>query len=51
MNQRNDKKYLGSETRTDFNEFPGRTHWIIAQPGWEEVAQYCLDWVHSLKHE
>lgn len=48
MNQRNYKKYLGSGARTDFKEFPGRTHWIIAQPGWEEVAQYCLDWIYQL---
>lgn len=23
---------------TEFQAFPGRSHWIIAQPGWEEVA-------------
>ncbi|AJY75379.1 alpha/beta hydrolase [Paenibacillus beijingensis] len=30
---------------TDFKEFPGRTHWIIAQPGWEEVADYIEAWM------
>ena len=28
--------------------FPGRTHWLIAQDGWEEVAAGCHDWIASL---
>ena len=27
------------------NASPGRCHWIIAQPGWEEVASYSEDWL------
>jgi hypothetical protein len=30
---------------TDFREFPGRSHWIIAQPGWQEVAAYIAEWL------
>lgn len=30
---------------TDFHEFPGRTHWLIAQPGWEELADYTEAWL------
>jgi pimeloyl-ACP methyl ester carboxylesterase len=37
-----------SPARTDLRSFPGRTHWLIAQDGWEEVAQACLDWIESL---
>jgi NAD-reducing hydrogenase small subunit len=29
----------------DFKEFPGRVHFTVAQKGWEEVADYVLDWL------
>jgi pimeloyl-ACP methyl ester carboxylesterase len=29
---------------TAFKLFPGRSHWILAQDGWEEVADFALDW-------
>src|SRR4029450_10844317 len=35
--------------RPELRPFPGRTHWLIAQDGWEEVAQGCLDWIGSLQ--
>ncbi len=38
-------KYKGSPAKTDFKAFDGRAHWIIAQPGWEEVASYINDWL------
>ena len=44
-NRRNHLKYAGSKAVTDFHEFPGRTHWIIAQPGWEEVADHIHGWL------
>ena len=25
-------------------EFAGRTHFTVGQDGWEEVADYALDW-------
>jgi pimeloyl-ACP methyl ester carboxylesterase len=37
-----------SPARTELRTFPGRTHWLIAQDGWEEVAQACIDWIGSL---
>jgi pimeloyl-ACP methyl ester carboxylesterase len=43
--------YRASPARTELRTFPGRTHWIIAQDGWEEVAQGCLDWIGSLRVE
>ncbi|MFO0557153.1 MAG: alpha/beta fold hydrolase [Polyangiales bacterium] len=30
--------------KTDYREFAGRSHWIIAEPGWEEVADAAIDW-------
>ncbi|HVP59163.1 MAG TPA: alpha/beta hydrolase [Myxococcaceae bacterium] len=29
---------------TALKEFAGRSHYICGQPGWEEVADYALDW-------
>ena len=49
MNRANWQKYQGSGARTDFKEFPGRSHWIIASPGWAEVAGYIGDWVANLR--
>ncbi len=37
-----------SEAPTEYKEFPGRSHFTIAQEGWEEVADYALDW--ALQH-
>ena len=31
-------------SRTDIHEFPNRSHWLIAEPGWEEVADRALKW-------
>jgi pimeloyl-ACP methyl ester carboxylesterase len=47
MNRNNFKKYRKSPSRTDFKEFPGRSHWIIAEPGWEEVADYAISWAEG----
>lgn len=30
---------------TEYKEFPNRNHWIIAQEGWEEVADYINNWI------
>jgi len=40
----NVKAYRHSTAVTDYKEFPGRTHFIIGQEGWQEVANHCLDW-------
>jgi hypothetical protein len=29
---------------TDFKEFPGRSRYTLGHEGWEEVADYALDW-------
>ena len=43
------RAHLASPVQTDFRSFPGRTHWLIAQDGWEDVAQGCIDWIGSLR--
>jgi pimeloyl-ACP methyl ester carboxylesterase len=43
--------YGRSKAVTGYKEFPERTHYILGQDGWEEVADYALDWglSHALK--
>jgi alpha-beta hydrolase superfamily lysophospholipase len=45
LNKSNFAKYKRSPSVTDFKEFAGRTHFIIGQKGWEEVADYILAWL------
>ena len=33
-----------SKAITAYKEFPGRSHYTLGQAGWEEVADYALDW-------
>jgi pimeloyl-ACP methyl ester carboxylesterase len=35
---------LGGETRV----FPDMSHWLVGEPGWERVAEACLDWIAAL---
>jgi len=41
----------GSTAVVEYKEFAGRTHRIVSQTGWEEVADYALDWAlaHAAK--
>ncbi|MDD8017761.1 MAG: alpha/beta hydrolase [Bacteroidota bacterium] len=48
LNKNNFKKYKNKNSRTDFKEFPGRTHSIIVQKNWQEVAEYTLSWIQHL---
>ncbi len=40
------KKYraTGSPAVVDYREYPGRSHRIVSQDGWEEVADFALEW-------
>lgn len=44
------KKYRssGSPALVEYREFAGRTHRIVSQDGWEEVADFALSW--ALEH-
>ncbi|NOT06809.1 MAG: alpha/beta hydrolase [Gemmatimonadales bacterium] len=37
-------KHKQSAAVTEYKEFPGRSHAIAAEAGWEEVAEYALTW-------
>ncbi|HEY0147134.1 MAG TPA: alpha/beta hydrolase [Methylovirgula sp.] len=37
-----------SSAETDFKYFPGHSHFLIGEPGWEDVANYILRWVAHL---
>lgn len=45
LNRSNYAKYEQSPSITDFREFEGRCHYTVGQNGWEEVADYVLDWI------
>jgi pimeloyl-ACP methyl ester carboxylesterase len=37
-----------SNAETDFVEFAGRSHFLLAEPGWEEVAEAALEFVRRV---
>ncbi|MFN8380511.1 MAG: alpha/beta hydrolase [Anaerolineales bacterium] len=41
----NYEKYKASPSTTDFKEFAGRNHFLLGQKNWEEIADYCMDWI------
>ena len=47
VNQSNAKHYRHTKTVTDYKEFPGRSHYTVGQDGWEEVADYALEWAEE----
>jgi pimeloyl-ACP methyl ester carboxylesterase len=40
----NAKHYKAEDTITEVVEYEGRAHLMPAQTGWEEIADYALDW-------
>ncbi|MGQ4615695.1 alpha/beta fold hydrolase [Nocardia sp. R7R-8] len=44
VNKANLRLARKSPAVTEYKEFPGRTHFIVGQEGWEEVADYALNW-------
>src|SRR5205823_10915500 len=44
----NYEHYKNSTARTDFQEFKGSAHLLLAQEGWEEVADYVANWLEQL---
>lgn len=47
MVKANVRAYRGSIAITEYREFPGRAHFLIAQGGWQEVADHAIDWVRD----
>jgi len=48
VSRSNYEYYKDSTARTDFHEFAGRAHLLIAQEGWEEVANFVATWLAEL---
>ena len=46
LNHANFKKYK-SLAVTDYKEFPGRNHFVLGQPTWQQDAQYIYDWLKN----
>jgi pimeloyl-ACP methyl ester carboxylesterase len=42
---KNYKACKEKNSRTEYREFADRTHFICAQPGWEEVANFTHEWI------
>jgi len=41
------RKYImNSSAVTDYREFPNRTHHTVGQKGWEEVADFAIQWAN-----
>lgn len=39
------KKYAGVST---YKEFENHAHWVVAEPGWQEIAEYVADWLEDI---
>ena len=50
LNHDNYKKYTDKTSVTDYKLFPGRNHFVLGQPGWEEIAVYILEWLQKQKN-
>jgi pimeloyl-ACP methyl ester carboxylesterase len=49
LNFNNFARYRQRGAITDFRAFDGRDHLVIAEPGWEEVADFVANWLEKLK--
>jgi alpha-beta hydrolase superfamily lysophospholipase len=38
------KKHNRAPSKTELKIYPNRAHWTCLQEGWEEVADFALDW-------
>ena len=47
LNRATFEKHKRSSRVTEFREFPGRSHLIMAQQGWQEVAEFALSWAEA----
>ncbi len=45
LNRTNFEAYKDTNSKKEFKEFPGRTHYICGQENWQEVADYILGWM------
>jgi pimeloyl-ACP methyl ester carboxylesterase len=41
------RKHSRSPVPVELVNFAGRSHWLIAEPGWQEVASKALEWAEA----
>jgi pimeloyl-ACP methyl ester carboxylesterase len=51
LTRSNFRHYKAGTAVTEFKEFPGRSHFTLGQEGWEEVADYAIDWALGVASE
>ena len=51
LNRKNARAYKDKDSRVDFKEFSGRTHYICGQANWPEVAEYIRHWIEDRRHD
>jgi pimeloyl-ACP methyl ester carboxylesterase len=44
-------KQTAARLSADFQVFNEMSHWLVGEPGWEAVAQACLDWLPASKRK
>lgn len=47
LNYSNYTRYKTSGSVTDYKKFEGRTHFVLGQEGWQEIADYALNWIQK----
>jgi pimeloyl-ACP methyl ester carboxylesterase len=47
MVRQNFKRYATSPALTEIVSFPARSHFLIAEPGWEDIADAALEWASA----
>jgi pimeloyl-ACP methyl ester carboxylesterase len=48
LTQKVARRYTDSNSRVDLKIFDGKSHFICGEPGWENVADYILEWYEGL---
>jgi pimeloyl-ACP methyl ester carboxylesterase len=41
-------RYKHQKSKTDYKSFPGRSHFIAGENGWQEVAEYVSGWLSRI---
>ena len=36
------------QTVLTYKEFTNHAHWVIGEPGWQEIAEYASDWLEQV---
>ncbi len=36
---------IAQKYNADYREFPNHAHWVVGEPGWQDVAEYAAGWL------